>query len=66
MLFWVIIHSAMFLLITVQMMFFMRVSESFASLVELVASVISKVKAFTLFFVMWSITMCLLFDSAGI
>ena len=66
MVFWVVMHTAMFLLIIVQIMFFMRVSDSFASLVKLVGSVIGKVRAFTLFFVMWSITVCLLFDSAGI
>ena len=44
----------------------MRVFDSFASLVKLVGSVIGKVREFTLFFVMWSTTMCLLFDSAGI
>ena len=66
MVFWVIMHTAMFLLIISQIMFFMRVSESFASLVKLVATVIGKVQAFTLFFVMWSTTICLLFDCAGI
>jgi predicted membrane protein len=63
---WVFIHSAMLVLITFKLMFFMRVSENFSSLVKLINNVIAQVGPFTIFFTMWMITMCLLFRVSGI
>jgi len=40
-------------MITFKLMFFMQVSENYASLVTLVSNVIVKIKPFTNFFFMW-------------
>ena len=66
MIFWVTFNSAMFVLITQKLMFFMRVSDNFASLVKLVGNVLRKVPPFTLFFFMWLVTLCLMFSCAGV
>ena len=66
MLFWVVIHSVLLVLITFKLMFFMRVSDNFASLVKLVGDVLSKVGPFMVFFMMWLITLSLLYKIAGI
>ena len=66
MMLWVFIHCAMMVLITFKLMFFMRVSENFSSLVKLINNVIAQVGPFTIFFTMWMITMCLLFRVSGI
>ena len=64
--FWVFMHSVLLVLITFKLMFFMRVSDNFASLVKLVGDVLAKVIPFVLFFMMWLITLTLLYKFAGI
>ena len=64
--FWVVFHTLLLILIAFKLMFFMRVSDNFASLVKLVGDVLGKVGPFIVFFIMWLITLSLLYKVAGI
>jgi hypothetical protein len=63
---WAFIHCAMMVIITFKLMFFMRVSETFSSLVKLINNVMAQVGPFTIFFMMWLITLCLMYRISGI
>lgn len=63
---WAFVHCAMMVLITFKLMFFMRVSENFSSLVKLINNVISQVGPFTVFFLMWLGTVCMMYKISGI
>jgi hypothetical protein len=66
MLFNVLLNNLMVILITLKIMFFLRVSESFANLVKLMADVVTQIGPFTIFLVMWLITVSLMYAVSGI
>lgn len=60
------VHCTMMVLITFKLMFFMRVSENFSSLVKLVNNVMAQVGPFTVFFLMWLSCVCVMYQISGI
>jgi len=48
-----------------KLMYYMRVSKSFSSLVKLINAVLSTVGPFTVFLVMWMIALCMLYKVSG-
>jgi hypothetical protein len=63
---WVIIHSLIILLITFKLMFFMRVSENFSNLVQLITTVLFQIGPFIVFLIMWMIVNSLLYNISGV
>ena len=63
---WAFMHSIMLFMITVKLMFFMRVSENFSSMVKLMSNIMTQVIHFTLFVGMWMITLILMFRLSSI
>lgn len=62
---WVFLHSLMFILITLQLLFFLRVSENFSNLVKLIRTVFSRIVPFTMFLLIWMLLNCLLYKIGG-
>ena len=62
---WVVLNTTMLMLLTLKLMFFLRVTSSYGQLVKLIAQTLIDVKVFTVFFLAWCCIFALLFKIAG-
>mgnify|MGYP003891046211 CR=1 FL=1 len=62
---WVILNSFMIVLLTIKMLFFLRVSQSYGQLVKLISQTLVDIKVFLVFYMLWTAIFALLFKIAG-